>query len=563
MRKLLALAFMISGFLFITSCNEDDPDTPDAPSVTPGTNQSVQVEGSVTATFTVEAPGIIASIEASATTGTATAAQDLVGSTSGTVDVEFDAPATAGTAVITLTIEDELGQSEDAFLTITITEEPQKPIVDVYASPDGVGTTTWESDNIYVLRGFIFVNDGDVLTIEAGTIIKGQPGQGAGASALVVAKGGKIMAEGTKENPIIFTGLADDLDGTIPADEKSTWGGLIILGNGINNANSSGNVLRVEGIPESEPRGVHGGGQVEDDNSGVLKYVSIRHGGSLIGSDNEINGLTLGSVGRGTTIENIEIFSNLDDGIEFFGGNVNVKNIIISNVGDDGIDIDNGYSGSIQKGVVWTSSSNLESSDPSGAELDGATGDDESLTGTPFATPKLVNITFRYDDDETSSDLTTAINIRDNFGGSFYNCIFVGHDAPIKIEETSKTSSSWDLYADGTLKLEKNIFYNINSVTEAGSFASAVDVVTSNSLPTAGEITEFVTYLTTNNAVSDPQLGSGADALTPAADVTTDLFDVTTLDAVYELDEVSYKGGVDASAVFFADWTKSYSILAQ
>ena len=560
MRKLLALAFLLSGFLFITSCNEDDPVNLDPPAVTAPSATSVQVGTSVDLTFNFTAEAGFAS---SIVTGATVKTDGEAAATSGTVVVTYTAGSTPGGDIVTVEVTDSEGDKDEASVAITITEEPQKPTVDVYSSAEGTGSVTWSADNIYILRGFVFVNEGQTLEIEPGTIIKGQPGQGAGASALIVAKGGKIMAEGTKENPIIFTGLADDLDGTIPVDEKSTWGGLIILGNGINNANASDNVLRVEGIPETEPRGLHGGGQVEDDNSGILTYVSIRHGGSLIGSDNEINGLTLGSVGRGTTIENIEIFSNLDDGVEFFGGNVNVKNIVISNVGDDGIDIDNGYSGSIQKGVVWTSSSNLESSDPSGAELDGATGDDESLTGTPFATPKLVNITFRYDDDEASSDLTTAINMRDNFGGSFYNCIFVGHDAKLTIEETSKTSSSWDLYADGTLKLEKNIFYNINGVTAGASFADAVSVVQSAGLPTDNDIAEFVTYLTTNNAVSDPELGTGAGALTPAADVTADLFDVSTLDASYELDVVTYKGGVDASAVFFADWTKTYSILAQ
>jgi hypothetical protein len=126
---------------------------------------------------------------------------------------------------------------------------------------------------------------------------------------------------------------------------------LIILGSAP--ASLSGDVteLSIEGIPPTDANGLYGGNN-SADNSGVLKYISIRHGGANIGEGNEINGLTLGAVGSGTTIENIEVISNQDDGIEFFGGTVNAKNLVVWNSGDDAIDTDQSYGGSIDNFVV-------------------------------------------------------------------------------------------------------------------------------------------------------------------------------------------------------------------
>ncbi len=164
----------------------------------------------------------------------------------------------------------------------------------------GTGTVTWTKEREYVLEGLVFVNGGQVLTIEAGTVIRFRPGQAENASALVVARGGKIIARGTPDDPIIFTSENDDLNGSVEKEEKGLWGGLIILGNAP--VNVRGGEERVEGIPIFEPRGIFGGDD-EDDDSGVLRYVSIRHGGTNIGEGNEINGLTLGGVGRKTEID--------------------------------------------------------------------------------------------------------------------------------------------------------------------------------------------------------------------------------------------------------------------
>ncbi|MCB0820152.1 MAG: hypothetical protein KDC13_05985, partial [Bacteroidetes bacterium] len=179
------------------------------------------------------------------------------------------------------------------------------------------------------------------------------------------ARGGKLNAIGEANKPIIFTSVADEISladvaagnfksPNLNPDVNGLWGGVIILGKAkISASNDNGDVseVQIEGIPTSDSNGLYGGNNDADD-SGTLKYVSIRHGGTNIGSGNEINGLTLGGVGSGTTIDNIEIVGNQDDGIEWFGGKVNVTNVVVWNCNDDGIDTDQSWGGTIDNLVV-------------------------------------------------------------------------------------------------------------------------------------------------------------------------------------------------------------------
>jgi len=215
--------------------------------------------------------------------------------------------------------------------------------------------TTWETGNVYQLGGRIAVLDGVTLTIEPGVIIKGEAGTGSNATALVVARGATLIAEGTASQPIIFTSVADEI---MPGDVASPnldptlnglWGGLIILGNATISADAAS--VQIEGIPASDQNGLYGGSD-DTDNSGSIKYISIRHGGANIGEGNEINGLTLGGVGSGTVIENVEIVSNQDDGIEWFGGAVSISNVVVWNTGDDAIDTDQAWSGTLDNFVI-------------------------------------------------------------------------------------------------------------------------------------------------------------------------------------------------------------------
>lgn len=220
--------------------------------------------------------------------------------------------------------------------------------------------TSWSADTIYTLDGRIFVESGATLTIEAGTIIKGAQGAGANASVLVINKGATIEAAGTAEAPIIFTAESDDIAigqtaGTnLDQNQNGLWGGLIILGNAPVSLDGDAQSALVEGLPtdtDNEDLGSYGGDDPAD-SSGTLQYVSIRHGGIALSDGNEINGLTLGGVGSGTTIDHIEVVANLDDGIEFFGGTVNPSSLFVWAQRDDAIDIDQAYSGTIDNVYV-------------------------------------------------------------------------------------------------------------------------------------------------------------------------------------------------------------------
>ena len=232
---------------------------------------------------------------------------------------------------------------------------------------------TWTSDKMYKLVGKVVVDAGVTLTIQPGTIIKGEQGTGTLASALVVAQGGKINAVGTASQPIIFTSILDNiqiggLTGTnLSETDQGLWGGIIVLGYAPISA-ADGDVLsQIEGVPVSDAFGAFGGNDAAD-NSGSLAYISIRHGGALIGAGNEINGLTLGGVGSGTSISNIEVVANLDDGVEFFGGTVNASNILVGFHGDDGIDIDMNYSGTVSDFYVINGDNSDEALEIDGPE---------------------------------------------------------------------------------------------------------------------------------------------------------------------------------------------------
>lgn len=215
--------------------------------------------------------------------------------------------------------------------------------------------TSWETGKVYQLGGRIAVLDGVTLTIEPGVIVKGEAGTGSNATALLIARGATLIAEGTADSPIIFTSVADEIvpgevaSPNLDPTQNGLWGGLIVLGNATISADAAS--VQIEGIPASDQNGLYGGAD-DTDNSGSIKYVSIRHGGANIGEGNEINGLTLGGVGSQTVIENIEIVSNQDDGVEWFGGTVNVKNLIVWNTGDDAVDTDQSWGGTLDNFVV-------------------------------------------------------------------------------------------------------------------------------------------------------------------------------------------------------------------
>jgi hypothetical protein len=368
MKKILLYA-MVMTFAIFTACKKDDAKKLPVVSADP-VSVAINDEVEITFNYTAEAGFKSASV----TPAEATITTDgVAGATSGAITVSYTAGTTVGAATVSLTVTDNDGQQTTFGATVDVKSG-------ISVSSDISENTTWETGKVYILEKRVAVLDGVTLTIEPGVIVKGAAGTGANATALVVARGGKIMAEGTATSPIIFTSVADNIlpgqvaSPNLAADLDGLWGGVLILGKAPISIDGDGTEASIEGIPADDVNGKYGG-TVADDNSGVFKYVSIRHGGSNIGEGNEINGLTLGGVGSGTTIEYVEIIANQDDGIEWFGGTVNVKNAVIMNVGDDAVDTDQEWAGTLDNFIVINPFDKC-------FELDGAEGTTENLKHT-------------------------------------------------------------------------------------------------------------------------------------------------------------------------------------
>jgi len=269
--------------------------------------------------------------------------------------------------------------------------------------------TTWAAKNKYLLEGFVYVEAGATLTIEPGTIIKGDKSTKA---TLIVKPGAKIIAEGTKLKPIVFTSNQ-------PKGSRNygDWGGLIVLG--------KGKVNKTPATIEGENISTFGGSE-ENDNSGIIKYVRIEFGGIAFETDKEVNGLTLGGVGKGTTIEYVQVTQNGDDGIEWFGGNVNAKYLISYKNLDDDFDTDWGYSGFVQYGLAYRDpkvADQCTCSDSNGFESDNdASGSDAQ----PQTNCKFANISIIIAAGTPDAKFRSAFRLRRNSALSVYNSVAIG-----------------------------------------------------------------------------------------------------------------------------------------
>ncbi len=402
----------------------------------------------------------------------------------------------------------------------------------------GTGTTTWTADKEYLLDGFVFVNDGQVLTIEAGTVIRAKTGQGEYASALIVARGGQIMAEGTVDAPIIFTCAGDDLEGSVPVKSQGLWGGVIILGEAP--INTSSGEAHIEGIPSVEFRGIYGGSK-DDDNSGVFKYVSIRHGGTNIGDGNEINGLTLGGVGNETEIEYVEVISNLDDGVEVFGGAARLKHIAVAFCGDDAFDFDQGYHGMVQfvLGIQDAESGDML------IECDGG----EAPYLRPYTNPMVYNATLIGG---SHSSLQQVADYKNNGSGDLGNSVFVHQTNGLRLQYEDAELSSYQQFLNGYINFYNNIFYQIGDTLQG--LSALAEVVDANGSYLASE-TQTVISAIENNANTIENTG-----IQPLEDVYQITPDYPLNNDVAEyphewFDKVGYKGCIGTALKWTSGWT--------
>jgi hypothetical protein len=397
-------------------------------------------------------------------------------------------------------------------------------------------TVTWTDENTYLLKGFVFVEEGAVLNINQGTVIKGAPGQGANASALIIARGGKINAVGTPQEPIIFTAEADDLSGTLPLSVRGLWGGVILLGKA--KINTTAGEGQIEGIPVTNPKGAYGGSK-DDDNSGTMQYVSIRHGGTNIGEANEINGLTMGAVGSKTTIEYIEVYNNADDGFEWFGGTVNCKYLIAAFNGDDAFDYDEGWRG---KGQFWFC---IQRDDGNGegdraGEHDGGTDPED---GTPYAIPTIYNVTYIGKGTDGGNNI---FKIRDNAGGMYHNSIFGWFGKGIDIEDQDGTTEdSRKRLEEGDLVFKNNLFWKIGADDDLSGGEAWIQTMLDDNTNEV-ENPELVSIGREDDGNLDPRPEVGGNAYMDLAEYPAD-------DSFF--DEVTYKGAF-GDVNWAAYWTK-------
>ena len=307
------------------------------------------------------------------------------------------------------------------------------------------GAQTWTSNNEYLLDGWVYVANGAVLNIEAGTVIRGREAAAAPAyGALFVCRGGKLNAVGTRLRPIIFTTasdvISDPFDIPLEAEPngRGLWGGVVVLGKGLINradAEASGSGVNGDGSKYQLYEGLGDatdpvtgqelhrfGGNDNTDDSGALRFVSIRYSGKALSANKELNGLSLAGVGSGSTVEFVEVYAGADDGFEIWGGAVNTRYLVSAYNSDECFDMDQGHEGKHQ---FWFGLQGVTGDE--GLELNGqTTGGPNVVTPglTPLGTHQIYNVTLIGEGGATTSG-SDVMNTRAEYSGAIHNSVFV------------------------------------------------------------------------------------------------------------------------------------------
>lgn len=335
---------------------------------------------------------------------------------------------------------------------------------------DSISTNThWTADQQYLLKGYVYVTAGATLTIDPGTIIKGDKNT---KGSLIVERGAKLMAVGTAAAPIVFT------SNQAPGNRSyGDWGGVILCGKAPNNwANGTSQV-------EGGPRSLYGGTDAHD-NSGQLSYVRIEFPGIAFSPNNEINGLTLCSVGDGTQLDHIQVSYSGDDSYEWFGGTVNAKYLVALGTWDDDFDTDNGYSGknqfvaSLRANVADQSGSKAFESDS--YQTGTVTGllDTNGLTKPVFSNATIIGPIQNPASYSVDPNFVSALHIRRGSALSLVNSIVVGYPAGVLIDQSAAAFGSTTAnITSGTLQFRHNIIAGIptNSTPSRKEFMYVID----------------------------------------------------------------------------------------
>jgi hypothetical protein len=277
-----------------------------------------------------------------------------------------------------------------------------KPVIVV--TGEVTGTESWVNTNYYVLRGAVFVRDGGTLNIQAGTKVIGEAGS---VGTLIVERGGRLNAIGTREQPIVFTS-----DQPVGSRARGDWGGLII------NGRAPVNIPGGEGAGEADT-GIYGGDQ-PDDNSGSLRYVRVEFAGVEFSPDNELNGIAFQGVGRGGSYEYLQVHMNRDDAFEWFGGTADIKHAVASNAADDSFDWTFGWVGRAQFIAIHQRGDDADN----GIEADNNEFGNDFL---PRANPSIYNMTMCGDPDRNEGgESNRAILFRRGTAVTFRNFLITG-----------------------------------------------------------------------------------------------------------------------------------------
>ncbi|MCA0231287.1 MAG: Ig-like domain repeat protein [Bacteroidetes bacterium] len=432
---LRTIAILLSAAMIFNACTKEEEIVP-VPTISAGAAVSSKVGDVAKVTATINAPGGLKTLTV-LKNGQTFESKAYTGETSISYskDYTIESLPVGSTVVFTFQATDNKDQASTvATQVITVSAVPAKQVVDVSGVLEG--NISWTKDKIYKLKGFVRVGedlkvDGTptktgTLTIQAGTVIIGERSSKA---TLIIQRGSKIIANGTVDEPIVFTS-----ERAIGEREAGDWGGLVICGKGLNNVTTAG----VKGVAELEGQyGAFHGGTDNADNSGSLKYVRVEYAGIPINPNQEVNSFTFGSVGSGTTLEYVQASYGGDDSFEWFGGAVNGKYLVAYRGIDDDFDMDNGYSGNLQYGIGLRGASIADQSGSNGFEIDN---DGSGTTNTPATTATLSNFSLIG----PKQDNTTAISVQ------FQNGMHLRRNAQVKIHNTFVTGYPNGIFMDPT-----------------------------------------------------------------------------------------------------------------
>ncbi len=418
---LLFFVFLISMIGIFSACSKKDNNPAFAAPTIVVTPASTQESPGNTVTFSI---AVTADADLADGTNVKTYSTDTK-TDAFSYDYAIPDDQAVGDLALSFTVTDKQStpQTSSSSATISVTA---KPIQTITVDANITTNTHWTADNHYLLKGNVFVVSGAELTIDAGTIIFGDK---ATKGALCISRGAKIHAIGTPDSVIVFTSTAP-----MGFRNYGDWGGVILLGKAPNNQSAS---QPIEGITPGSGGGDNGlfGGTAEDDNSGEFEYCRIEFAGIALSTDNEINGLTFGSVGNKTKVDHVQVSYSGDDSYEWFGGSIFVHHMVAFRGWDDEYDTDFGFHGGGQFLVSFRDPNQADKSQSNGFESDNdAQGDDN----TPLTSALFANVSFfgpwtfaalsngALSASAVNNNYAHGAHLRRNTALQVYNCAFIG-----------------------------------------------------------------------------------------------------------------------------------------